>query len=88
MLGTEHPNTLTSMNNLALVLQDQGKYGEAEQIQVMVVVGMLSIFGFEHPNSLTCRNTLLAIWEYRGIEGSASENALLELLENTVSRTT
>ena len=31
-LGVEHPDTLTSMNNLALVLNDQGKYEEAEEM--------------------------------------------------------
>jgi hypothetical protein len=33
VLGKEHPDTLTSMNNLALVLSDQGKYEQAEEIQ-------------------------------------------------------
>ncbi len=32
MLGKEHPDTLTSMNNLALVLSSQGKYKEAEEM--------------------------------------------------------
>jgi len=32
VLGKEHPDTLTSVNNLAFVLQDQGKYEEAEQM--------------------------------------------------------
>jgi len=32
VLGREHPDTLTSMNNLALVLDSQGKYSEAEQM--------------------------------------------------------
>ena len=31
-LGVEHPDTLTSMNNLASVLDNQGKYEEAEEI--------------------------------------------------------
>jgi tetratricopeptide (TPR) repeat protein len=30
VLGQEHPSTLSSMNNLALVLRSQGKYKEAE----------------------------------------------------------
>ncbi len=30
MLGVDHPSTLGSMNNLADVLQEQGKYAEAE----------------------------------------------------------
>ena len=29
-LAPKHPNTLTSVNNLALVLASQGKYEEAE----------------------------------------------------------
>ena len=37
MLGKEHPSTLTSMNNLALVLSSQGKYDEAEDLQVQVM---------------------------------------------------
>ena len=33
VLGLEHPSTLDSMNNLALVLDSQGKYEEAETIR-------------------------------------------------------
>jgi hypothetical protein len=33
VLGAEHPSTLRSMNNLALVLDSQGKYAEAEQMR-------------------------------------------------------
>jgi len=29
-LGVEHPDTLSSINNLGLVLESQGKYKEAE----------------------------------------------------------
>jgi hypothetical protein len=32
MLGREHPSTLTSINNLAAVLRDQGKYGQAGEM--------------------------------------------------------
>jgi len=31
-LGEEYPNTLTCMDNLTLILQDQGKYKAAEEI--------------------------------------------------------
>jgi hypothetical protein len=30
VLGPEHPNTLTSVLNLTIVLESQGKYNEAE----------------------------------------------------------
>ncbi|KAK5550164.1 hypothetical protein LTR46_011837, partial [Exophiala xenobiotica] len=85
VLGQERPDTLTSMNNLALVLRDQGKYEEADKIQAVVVMGMLKLLGFEHPSSRTCMNTLLAIWAYQGMEESAREEALLELLRNALS---
>ncbi|XTI86827.1 hypothetical protein V2W45_1456124 [Cenococcum geophilum] len=33
VLGPEHPDTLTSMSNLAGVLERQGKFEEAEDLQ-------------------------------------------------------
>jgi hypothetical protein len=62
VLGKEHPSTLTSMNNLALALVDQGQYKEAEKFQAVVIVGILRIFGSDHPDSKTCMNTMLTIW--------------------------
>ena len=32
VLGKEHPDTLASINNLAHVLRDEGKYKEAEEM--------------------------------------------------------
>jgi len=32
MLGKEHSSTLASINNLAAVLRDQGKYEQAEEM--------------------------------------------------------
>ena len=32
VFGEEHPSTLASMTNFAIVLQQQGKYEEAEQM--------------------------------------------------------
>ena len=31
-MGPEHPNVATSLNNLALIYYDQGKYAEAEPL--------------------------------------------------------
>jgi Tetratricopeptide repeat len=33
VLGREHPETLTSMNNLALVLSEQGEYEQAKKVR-------------------------------------------------------
>ncbi|KAF1951016.1 hypothetical protein CC80DRAFT_425467, partial [Byssothecium circinans] len=37
MLGDEHPSTLTSMANLALTYGDQGRWKEAEELEVQVM---------------------------------------------------
>ena len=39
MLGVEQPDTLTSVDNLALVLQDQGKYEAAEELHQRALAG-------------------------------------------------
>ena len=37
MLGQEHPDTLTSMDNLASTYQNQGRWKEAEELEVQVM---------------------------------------------------
>jgi Tetratricopeptide repeat len=37
MLGEEHPETLTSMNNLAFTLKEQGRKGEAIKLMAECV---------------------------------------------------
>ncbi|KAL9630085.1 MAG: hypothetical protein Q9164_006593 [Protoblastenia rupestris] len=53
VLGKEHPDTLMSVSNLALVLQYQGKYDEAEQINRQALDGREKVLGKEHPDTLT-----------------------------------
>ena len=52
-LGKEHPHTLDSMGNLALVLQYQGKYEAAEEMNRKVLQRREKLFGKEHPGTLT-----------------------------------
>lgn len=51
VLGQEHPSTLDSMNNLALVLDNQGKYNEAEEIHRQTLELSKKVLGQEHPSS-------------------------------------
>ncbi len=51
VLGTEHPNTLTSANNLAISLSHQGKYTDAERIQREVHEVEKRVLGAENPNT-------------------------------------
>ena len=53
MLGVEHPDTLIRVNNLAMVLQYQGKYEESEKMNQRALEGREKVLGVEHPDTLT-----------------------------------
>ena len=53
VFGVEHPSTLTSVSNLALVLQDQRRYYETEAMNRRPLEGREKVFGPEHPSTLT-----------------------------------
>ncbi|RFU27453.1 hypothetical protein B7463_g8883, partial [Scytalidium lignicola] len=61
VLGPEHPNTLMSMNNLAMLLDSQGKYDEAEPIFRQTLALSEKVLGPEHPNTLNSMNNLAAL---------------------------
>jgi len=51
-LGVEHPDTLTSVSNLASVLRYQGIYEAAEEMNRRVLVAREKVLGIEHPSTL------------------------------------
>jgi hypothetical protein len=53
VLGEEHPYTLTSMANLASTYRNQGRWKEAEQLEVKVMETRKKVLGEEHPDTLT-----------------------------------
>jgi hypothetical protein len=58
VLGEEHPRTLEIMDNLALVLQNQGKYAGAQHMHRHTLKLMEKGFGEEHPKTKRCRDNL------------------------------
>ena len=63
VLGKKHPTTLTSMNNLALVLDNQGKsyllhqnkqYKDAELFYDRACAGYKNMLGDSHPTTTAC----------------------------------
>ena len=66
ILGPEHPNTLTSMSNLALVLERQGKYKEAEVMNRKVLAWKEALLGPKHPSTLTRMSNLALVLESQG----------------------
>jgi tetratricopeptide (TPR) repeat protein len=66
VLGREHPDTLSSMNNLAGVLNSQGKYEEAEAINRETLAQSEKVLGREHPDTLTSISNLALILNRQG----------------------
>jgi tetratricopeptide (TPR) repeat protein len=52
VLGEEHPDMLTSMNNLAQALSKQGKHAEAEQMHRETLALREKVLRKEHPDTL------------------------------------
>jgi len=81
-LGDVHPNTLTSMNNLASLYQDQGKYNAAEPLYVECLEKSKSALGDDHPGTLTSINNLALLYQDQG-KYNAAEPLYVECLEKS-----
>jgi len=64
-LGKEHPDTLTSVSNLALVLLHQGKHEAAEEMNRRALEGREKALGKEHPDTLTSVSNLADVLQYQ-----------------------
>ena len=79
-LGYKDQRTLTSMNNLALVLRGQGKYKAAEEMHRQALELREKVLGPEHPDTLTSMNNLAVVLEGHG-EYKAAEEMHRQALE-------
>ncbi|KAF8459221.1 hypothetical protein BDZ91DRAFT_852054 [Kalaharituber pfeilii] len=73
-LGTEHPDTLTTVNNIAALFQDMGQhdkaleyfqralYDKALEYYQRALVGREKALGTEHPDTLTTVNNIAALF--------------------------
>jgi hypothetical protein len=52
VLGVEHPDTLTSVANLASTLWSQMQWKDAEDMEVQVMEMRQRVLGHEHPDTL------------------------------------
>ena len=53
LLGEEHPDTLSSIESLAMIYFDQGRWDKAEQLEVQVVDMTKKLLSQEHPATLS-----------------------------------
>jgi hypothetical protein len=61
-LGVEHPDTLTSMLNLANVYLQEGKYAQAEPLYNQSLEIRSSVLGAEHPSTLISMANLANVY--------------------------
>jgi tetratricopeptide (TPR) repeat protein/nucleoside phosphorylase len=65
-LGATHPNTVTSLNNLAHLYHTQGKYTEAEPLYQRALTIREQVLGTTHPDLATSLNNLAALYYDQG----------------------
>jgi lipopolysaccharide biosynthesis regulator YciM len=53
VLGADHPFTLTSMANLASTYRNQGRWKDAEELEVQVMETSKTKLGADHPSMLS-----------------------------------
>ncbi len=71
MLGPEHPKVATSLNNLAELYREQGRYEEAEPRYNRSLAIREKVLGPEHPAVALSLNNLALLYYAHGQLGSA-----------------
>ncbi|MBA2396948.1 MAG: tetratricopeptide repeat protein, partial [Ktedonobacteraceae bacterium] len=66
VLGEEHADTATSLNNLAEMYRKQGKHLEAEQLCVRALVICEHVLGREHPSTRLVRRNYVGLLRKMG----------------------
>ena len=69
--SSEHGNTLTSVNNLALLYEAQGRYTQAEPLFKRALEGRERVLGKEHLDTVASVNNLAALYKAQGRYGEA-----------------
>jgi tetratricopeptide (TPR) repeat protein len=79
-LGPEHPDTLTSMDELGVLYTYQGKYGAAEALLTKVLEARKRVLGSTHKDTLGTLSNLAVAISYEG-DNARAEPVFASLLE-------
>ncbi|KAH7010788.1 uncharacterized protein B0I36DRAFT_210186, partial [Microdochium trichocladiopsis] len=71
ILGPDHPDTLTSMANLASTYCNQDRWDEAEKLEVEVMETRKAKLGADHPDTLNSMGNLAFTWHSQGRQKDA-----------------
>ncbi|RDI25432.1 tetratricopeptide repeat protein [Lentzea flaviverrucosa] len=66
LLGPDHPDTLSSRNNLARAYRSAGDLDRAITLHEATLADRERVLGSDHPNTLTSRNNLASAYESAG----------------------
>jgi tetratricopeptide (TPR) repeat protein len=66
VLGLQHPDVATSLNNLAMLYYSQGRYEQAEPLYVKALEMNKRLLGEEHPTVATSLNNLAMLYSDQG----------------------
>ena len=66
LLGAEHADTLTSMDDLANLYRDQGRYDQAEPLARKTLESQRRLWGDDHPSTLESMNNLASLYRAQG----------------------
>lgn len=64
--GEEHPDTITSLNNLALLLRFQGEYATAKPLLERALAIREQVLGLQHPDTAISLNNLAELLDLQG----------------------
>ncbi len=71
LLGPDHPDTLSSRNNLAYAYESAGQLGNAIALYEATLTDRERVLGADHPDTLTSRNNLAGAYRSAGQLGKA-----------------
>ena len=66
LLGVDHPDTLSSIANLASTYREQGRWEEAEKLFMQVMEASKAKLGADHPSTLISMANLASTYRERG----------------------
>ncbi|KAH8588542.1 hypothetical protein B0O99DRAFT_746711 [Bisporella sp. PMI_857] len=88
VLGKEHPDTLATINNLAISLDRQSKYADAEAMHRQTLQLKETVLGKEHPDTLASMNNLALSLDRQGkyADAEAMHRQTLQLKETVLGK--
>ena len=66
VLGEDHPSTLGSLNNLAILFKNKGEYDRALPLYEECLAKMKRVLGEDHPDTLVSLNNLASLFYNKG----------------------